>query len=358
MPEYSFEEFADIVFVYGKADGNGRLAQRIYEETYPNRTIPHHSTFASVFHRLRGTGHFEVKRPNAGRPREVRTPQLEEEILNFIEIDPSTSTRCIASELGVVHSLVWAVLHENSYYPYHLQRVQALLERDFQPRVEFSNWILSEWDPDPAFASRIIFSDEAQFTRDGIFNFHNNHLWKTANPHGLHIGKHQQKFSLNVWGGIVGDQLLGPVFLPRSLNGNDYLEFLQNDFQDLLDDVPLIVRQQGYFMHDGAPPHFRRTVRDFLDELFPERWIGRGGPIAWPPRSPDCNPLDFYLWGHVKSLVYATPVESLDQLQERIIAAFTKIKNTPGTFHRVRRSLRRRMEACIAAEGRHFEHFL
>ncbi|GFV88973.1 hypothetical protein TNCV_4911751 [Trichonephila clavipes] len=35
-----------------------------------------------------------------------------------------------------------------------------------------------------------------------------------------------------------------------------------------------------------------------------------GGPVAWPPRSPDLSPLDFFLWGAMKGLVYDTPVVS------------------------------------------------
>jgi len=35
-----------------------------------------------------------------------------------------------------------------------------------------------------------------------------------------------------------------------------------------------------------------------------ERWIGRGGPIPWPPRSPDLNSLDFFFWGYLKETVY------------------------------------------------------
>jgi hypothetical protein len=33
-----------------------------------------------------------------------------------------------------------------------------------------------------------------------------------------------------------------------------------------------------------------------LDVKFPGRWIGRGGPIAWPPRSPDLTPLDIFFF--------------------------------------------------------------
>ena len=36
-------------------------------------------------------------------------------------------------------------------------------------------------------------------------------------------------------------------------------------------------------MQDGAPPHFSCFVTDVLNERFPDAWIGRGGPIPWPP---------------------------------------------------------------------------
>jgi hypothetical protein len=32
-----------------------------------------------------------------------------------------------------------------------------------------------------------------------------------------------------------------------------------------------------------ALPHLHRDVTTFLDETFPGRWVGRGGPTAWPP---------------------------------------------------------------------------
>jgi hypothetical protein len=48
---------------------------------------------------------------------------------------------------------------------------------------------------------------------------------------------------------------------------------------------------------DGTPSHFHKEVTDFLHRKFPEKWIGRGGPVNWPPRSPDLTPLDFFLLG-------------------------------------------------------------
>jgi len=56
------------------------------------------------------------------------------------------------------------------------------------------------------------------------------------------------------------------------------------------------------FQQDGAPPHWGSHVCRFLDASFPNRWIGRDGLTAWPPRSPDITPLDFFLWGYVNTL--------------------------------------------------------
>ncbi|EFN64866.1 hypothetical protein EAG_03637, partial [Camponotus floridanus] len=62
-----------------------------------------------------------------------------------------------------------------------------------------------------------------------------------------------------------------------------------------------------------------------LKEMFPRKWVGRSGPITWFPRSPDLNPLDFFLWGYAKSLVYSSTVDNVETLRNRIVAAFQTI---------------------------------
>ncbi|KAJ4445621.1 hypothetical protein ANN_12303 [Periplaneta americana] len=129
--------------------------------------------------------------------------------------------------------------------------------------------------------------------------------------------------------------------------GCEHDSFYQHTKGSVTKDTPLINRQHIHFLHDGAPAHFSRTARRYLDRRFPDRWIGRGGPIAWPPRSPDLNPLDFYLWGHLKSLVYSSPVPDLESLPYRIVACSEDIRNTPGVWDRVRRSMGHRSELNV-----------
>ncbi|KAJ4435008.1 hypothetical protein ANN_23581 [Periplaneta americana] len=224
--------------------------------------------------------------------------------------------------------------------------------------VKGVEWFLQQCGVNPNFPALVLFTDEAQFTRDGITNFHNQHVWAYENPRATVPSHHQVRFSLNMWAGIIGDRLVGPHVLVNRLTGQAYTNFPENTIPHVLEDTPLINRQHIHFLHDGSPAHFSRTARRYLDRRFPDRWIGRGGPIAWPPRSPDLKPLDFYLWGHLKSLVYSSPVPDLESLRNRIVACSEDIRNTPGVWDRVRRSMRHRCEVCIQAGGGHFEHLL
>jgi len=78
-------------------------------------------------------------------------------------------------------------------------------------------------------------------------------------------------------------------------------------------------------MQDGAPSHFSSIAREFLNNNYTNIWIGRRGPIAWPARFPDLNLLYFFLWGHLKTIVYDTPVATVEVLRNRIIAVCEKI---------------------------------
>lgn len=301
MAIFTNSEMAEMHFMYGLANGNAREARRLYMERYPNRVIPNQRIFSNIHRRLVETGCVNKKSFDGGRPRTVRTPQIEEAVLNEIEEHPSTSTRIIGKQLNISHQVIWRILRESLLYPYHIQRVQALLPRDFPLRINFCQWYLNRLADDPDSDCKILFTDEANFSRTSIINFHNNHIWAQENPHGIVESHFQEQFSLNVWGGIIGDHLIGPFFLPGRLTGRSYRHFLQHELPLLLEDVPLLLRHQMWFMHDGAPAHFSILAREYLNGVYENKWIGRGGPQSWPPRSPDLNSLDFS-YGDISNL--------------------------------------------------------
>jgi hypothetical protein len=84
------------------------------------------------------------------------------------------------------------------------------------------------------------------------------------------------------------------MFWHIGLQAAAYQNFLLHDLPKLLEYVPLAVRKWIWYMHDGAP-HFSHAVQDVLNNMHHEWWIGREGPTAWPPRSPEINPLVFHV---------------------------------------------------------------
>ena len=160
--------------------------------------------------------------------------------------------------------------------------------------------------------------------------------------------------------GVVcfGNKLIRHFVFDKNLMGYTYEVCLRSELPGLLEDIPLMLRSQMYFQHDGAPAHYSRHVRVYLNESFSNRWLGRGGPVAWPPRSPDLTPLDYYLWGHMKTLVYETKVDSRAALRHRIFAVAEHIHNHPDNTVSATQSLLMRAKNCIATGGGHFEQLL
>lgn len=356
---YSNIELVDMMLIYGEVQHNTAAASRLYAERFPDRPTPSPQTFTRLIIRARETGSLQTHQGRDGGPgRHRRVLDAEEQILNLADENPSTSTRRIARQTGVSNRIVWRTLRENQLYPFHVQRVQALQPQDHPLRVDFCRWFLQQHDEIPNFSSNVLAIDEATFTRDGINNCHNTHVWSVENPHAVHRGHFQQRFSLNLWAGLVNGQLIGPFVLPDRLTGNDYLLFLENDLPALLENVPLNVRQHMWFLQDGAPAHFSHLVRQHLNNIFEIRWIGRGGPVPWPPRSPDLTPLDFYLWGMMKTKVYTTDILDLEDLRNRVHVAAAEIRQQGLGLADYAASWVRRARLCIQQHGDNFEQLL
>ena len=113
----------------------------------------------------------------------------------------------------------------------------------------------------------------------------------------------QQRFYVNAWIGMIHDHLIGPVnclhlivCYSDCLDGQKCFIFFQQVLSDFLQYVPANVRDIMRFQHDKAPAHFSRNVRNYPDIALPNRWIGRGEPISWPPRTPDLSCIDIFFW--------------------------------------------------------------
>lgn len=91
----------------------------------------------------------------------------------------------------------------------------------------------------------------------------------------------------------------------------------------MLDNSPLQnLRNLIWFQRDGASLHNSIVVREYLNGVFLNTWIGRNDPIQWPARRPDLSVLVFLLRGSVNDIIYCNHDQTIEELQESVIEAF------------------------------------
>uniref|UniRef100_A0A1E1XN60 Putative transposable element n=1 Tax=Amblyomma sculptum TaxID=1581419 RepID=A0A1E1XN60_AMBSC len=351
MP-FTNEEKADMVLALGACHGNRRRAADLMQQWHPGRR-PSSVTILRAFETLRRMGSFTSTRHRAP----VFDEDFETHILSLFALEPQASVRSVSEDTGVSRSSVWRILRKHRLHPYHVQLHQNLLPRDFQNRTDFANWILIKMQDDPDFLNKVIWSDEASFSRNSQVNLHNAHYWSDSNPYWVLQTQHQYQWSFSVWCGLFDGSLIGPVFFDQTLTADRYTnDILRGPVDDFLSDLPLARATNVWFQHDGAPAHSSAKARTWLDAAFPQKWIGRLGPVNWPARSPDMTPLDYFLWGHIKDKVYSTPTSTPQDLKDKITEVCLNMPE--AVIRNATADLVTRCHSCIVAQGDLFEHFL
>ncbi|GFW93802.1 DUF4817 domain-containing protein [Trichonephila clavipes] len=111
-----------------------------------------------------------------------------------------------------------------------------------------------------------------------------------------------------------------------------------------------------WFQQDGATCHTARATIYLLQDTFGYRLISRLGPVNWPPRSCDLTPLDYILWGYVKSLVYADKPQTLDHLEDNIRRVIADIR--PQMLEKVIENWTSRLDYIQASRGSHMPEII
>ncbi|GBM03913.1 hypothetical protein AVEN_185408-1 [Araneus ventricosus] len=350
-----------MLLIYGECRRKAKSAARLYRERFPHGLHPTRQTNLKVVKRLRETG-CVTNRPRVSRPRNLGRKVQTEDVLAYAIAHSQSSTKMISENCGLSKSRVWTILNESGAHPYRPTPVKGLLLRDAKRRHTWCNFVVNNFEDHSIFLADIIWTYEACFSRNGMYNRQNVHTWSPENPRYALEGRHQPRWSINVWCGIFNDRFIGPVFYEGTLTGQRYLELLQDVIIDFLENLPLHQLRNVWFQHDGAPPYKISNVKQYLMEIFQSLvmvWMvpryGYGGFVKWPPRSPDLTPLDFFLSGHIKGQVYATPPPTLQDFRRRITDTCASV--TPVMLHNAQREILSRVQICIVANGEHFEQY-
>ncbi len=329
--------------------------QRAFQEEF-GKDPPQRRTISRVYHKWVKTGSVQNNiRGVSGRRRSVRTMDMIHQIELAVTRNPGQSTTRLARQFGISQTTVQKICARDlGFHPYHIQYVQKLRLVDQLNRVDACRTFVALTAIDPDFSKKIIFSDEAIFHINGQVNRHNSIFWGSERPPDTIQELTRDSPKVVVWCAVHPTGIVGPYFFAETyVNQHNYAAMFENFF---MENLPLYYRKEGYFQQDGAPCHFAHRVRNLLNASFPQRWIGRGGPIAWPAYSPDLSALDFWLWGMLKNRVYGTPIANLEELKTRIT---TIICGIPASMcSRAINAAFERFDLCIEVGGRQVEPYL
>jgi hypothetical protein len=328
-----------------------------------------HHNLTQCIQIFRETGSVDRKK-GSGRP----TKRTEEAIANVRQVMdevPRTSVRRLSQQVQLSTSSCHNILKKDIHlYPYRLQAVQQLLEADYPVRVEYCHWFLNTMNEN--LLNWSFFSDESWFYLDGYVNSQNMRWWSSEKPNFFEqVPLHPQK--VGVWAAISRRRIIGPIFFngtntikmffskkltmpifSEKLTAVRYREIIQQFFEQLHDDEIV----NGYFQQDGAPAHTTLETLNMIQEFFDRRVISRNTAIAYPSRSCDLTPCDFFLWPYLKNSIFQHRLNNLDELREAIVAKIDEINNNPQMLANVSTGIVGRVRKCLEVDGAHFDYLL
>ena len=121
-----------------------------------------------------------------------------EEVRVLLENSPGMSLRKVGMasniSLGSAHTIARSLLN---LYPYKIKILHKLKPQDFEKRLKFANWFLSNDSIEDYF----IASDEAYFHLDGTVNNYNFRIWSSTPPDYI-VEKEVFPKKVLVWCGI------------------------------------------------------------------------------------------------------------------------------------------------------------
>lgn len=355
---YTNQEKINMIKWYYQGNSYQRVSD-MFAAHFPNRPIPGKSTVQ------RTVTKFETKGTVINNCSCETRENQREDVRNYGDLDVllhveenkgNISTRQLEDISGKDHTTAFRILKRHKYFSYKYEKHQELRDGDEIRRQEFCFNVMERANMDREFLKNICFTDECTFTLNNEPNVQNCRYWSQENQNRFVETRTQYPQKVNVWAGIFGQRIIGPFFLNRNLNAEYFLELLEDQILPTLNDVAR-ENQEVWFQMDGCPAHNTAVVREYLNTALNSNVIGPNHTISWPARSPDLSPNDYFLWGHLKSMLYkGKKYENLDELRNAISAECNRI--SMYQLANVRKEFYDRLGYCLAVNGGIFEHLI
>ena len=360
MLPWSFEHRVFAYETYLKNGESVTETQRLFKRRFNigrHGNVPSRNSILRWVNALRTTGSLLKAKP-PGPVRTARTSENVDRVREAITRSPRRSVRQHSTELGISQSTMQRILHKDLVFqPYKIMTVQQLNPGDYQQRLSFCQTMLDMFEENENLT--LTMSDEAHFHLNGTVNKQNFRYWASENPRELHQRPlHSPK--VTVWCGMGKFGIFGPFFFEEgedtaTVTSDRYIRMFENYF------LPELRRQRintasMWFQQDGATAHTARASMTAVRAAFPNHVISRSGDLPWPPRSPDISMCDFYLWGFLKSRVYAAKPRTLEELKTAIRENIQEIGEE--TLVKVEANFRNRLQICARENGHHLSDII
>lgn len=214
---YTHEDYLNLFIIYGEC---GKVITRTCDTfaiRYPQKQKPSVNTVRRIIEHFKTFG--SVKTRVRRRKPVVDDENIEIAVLGYFAAYPTISTRQVALESGLSKTSILRILWKHNFHPYAFSIVQHLKETDFPRRVEFCQFVLLRSQENPFFLDNVIWSDEAKFTKNGVFNRRNSHFWSDSNVHPFREENFQESWQFNVYCAIRNDRVVALEFYQDNLNG-------------------------------------------------------------------------------------------------------------------------------------------
>ncbi|VDP91416.1 unnamed protein product [Echinostoma caproni] len=255
--------------------GTFQAACDAFHKAHPDLPKPSLGACFQLARKVAETGSVQ-DRPRGPREKPATGDHMLEDLRAILKDQPKISTRKLAQYFSVSHASVYRLLKVNGYRHSRFHSDAQPAPRDVRARLTFARWFRTTSMAHQHLERDILFSDEVT----------------------LHLNPARNASCEAGWSREDG--------------------VLEEVVEPVCSRIPNPQKWRMYFQQNEAPWHYSPRITQWLSEHFPNRWIGKGGPIEWPQRSSDLNPLSFSLWDHLKRTVYSTPLSSLDELKQRV----------------------------------------
>lgn len=204
-------EKVEIIRLVGDNTRSYRKAASEFNRRHQGRNICF-KTVANINNIFNNTGSVSKSRPIHLNNNQI-DPVTDEMIVNTLRANPKVSVRKLGLQLNVSRSKVWRCLKRHKLKAYKPKFVHTLEQGDSVRRLEFCLWAQGNYLNDANFLKKIIFSDEATFTTNGIVSSQNCRWWAQDNPNFVINCKRQYSQKINVWCGIFNETVIGSFFV-------------------------------------------------------------------------------------------------------------------------------------------------